>query len=116
MNDRELRYRRSIGTGVPSVEAYGDKMWEIGQTLRRIAMETEETAELFHRGHKELVESNQCLHLSVRHGFQDIGWRTRRKRILLSQEPDTIGKSGHAEENATLWEDLVQRECASLHA
>ena len=39
----------SIGTGVPSLEAFKDDVFHVGETLAAIATETDQTAEQFRR-------------------------------------------------------------------
>ncbi|KAF7513170.1 hypothetical protein GJ744_010566 [Endocarpon pusillum] len=71
--ERNLKCLVSIGTGVPSLKPFGDNMLEIGKTLMSMAVETEATAESFHREHSELDEGNQFFRFSVTEGLQGIG-------------------------------------------
>jgi predicted acylesterase/phospholipase RssA len=71
--ESNLKCLVSIGTGVPSLEPFGDKMWDIARTLKRIATETRKTAESFHQEHSELDEGNQYFRFNVPHGLEKIG-------------------------------------------
>jgi predicted acylesterase/phospholipase RssA len=63
----------SIGTGVPSVGAFGDGFVEIGRTLLAIATDTENTAEIFLRHHSDLDDEHRYFRFNVRRGLEKIG-------------------------------------------
>ena len=62
----------SIGTGVPGVAPYGSSLLEIAKTLKRIATETDLTAEAFHRAHSDLDDGNRYFRFNAS-GLEDIG-------------------------------------------
>ncbi|KAF2802729.1 FabD/lysophospholipase-like protein [Mytilinidion resinicola] len=86
----------SIGTGVPSVRAFGGSLLEIGETLKAMATETETTAEAFLRRYTRLHSEERYFRFNVLSGLGDIGLEeaakrpeivTATRRYLSSEEP-----------------------------
>lgn len=63
----------SIGTGVPSLKAFKDDVFHIGETLAAIATETEQTAERFRRERGLLDRTGRYYRFNVVKGLEDIG-------------------------------------------
>lgn len=63
----------SIGTGVPSLKAFGDSVLEVGKTLLKISTETEGTAESFVQEHSDMDDENRYFRFNVLNGLGDIG-------------------------------------------
>jgi Patatin-like phospholipase len=63
----------SIGTGVPSAEAFGENLIQVYHTLKAAATETERTAKQFVQDHGDLVRRNGYYRLNVTQGLQTIG-------------------------------------------
>ncbi|RYN54782.1 hypothetical protein AA0117_g13318 [Alternaria alternata] len=85
----------SIGTGVPSLKAFKDDVFNIGQTLAAIATETEQTAERFRRERGLLDSTGRYYRFNVARGLEDIGLEEAKKvkemaaatrRYISSQE------------------------------
>jgi hypothetical protein len=85
----------SIGTGVPSLKAFKDDVFNIGQTLAAIATETEVTAERFRRERGPLDSTGRYYRFNVVRGLEDIGLEEAKKvkemaaatrRYISSQE------------------------------
>ncbi|CAN9217260.1 unnamed protein product [Alternaria alternata] len=85
----------SIGTGVPSLKAFKDDVFNIGQTLAAIATETEQTAERFRRERGLLDSTGRYYRFNVVRGLEDIGLEEAKKvkemaaatrRYISSQE------------------------------
>ncbi|KAB2098597.1 hypothetical protein AG0111_0g13155 [Alternaria gaisen] len=85
----------SIGTGVPSLKAFKDDVFNIGQTLAAIATETEVTAERFRRERGPLDSTGRYYRFNVARGLEDIGLEEAKKvkemaaatrRYISSQE------------------------------
>ncbi|CAN9193253.1 unnamed protein product [Alternaria alternata] len=85
----------SIGTGVPSLKAFKDDVFQIGQTLAAIATETEQTAERFRRERGLLDSTGRYYRFNVVRGLEDIGLEEAKKvkemaaatrRYISSQE------------------------------
>ncbi|CAN9175299.1 unnamed protein product [Alternaria alternata] len=85
----------SIGTGVPSLKAFKDDVFNIGQTLAAIATETEQTAERFRRERGLLDSTGRYHRFNVARGLEDIGLEEAKKvkemaaatrRYISSQE------------------------------
>jgi hypothetical protein len=69
----------SIGTGVPSLKAFKDDVFNIGKTLAAIAMETEQTAERFRRERGLLDCTGRYYRFNVAWGLEDIGLEEAKK-------------------------------------
>jgi predicted acylesterase/phospholipase RssA len=85
----------SIGTGVPSLKAFKDDIYHIGETLVAIATETELTAERFRRERSLLDSTGRYYRFNVMRGLEDIGLEEVKKvkeiaaatrRYISSQE------------------------------
>ncbi|KAI4940892.1 hypothetical protein J4E91_011149 [Alternaria rosae] len=85
----------SIGTGVPSLKAFKDDVFNIGQTLAAIATETEQTAEQFRRERGLLDSTGRYYRFNVVRGLEDIRLEEAKKvkemaaatrRYISSQE------------------------------
>ncbi|CAN9193306.1 unnamed protein product [Alternaria alternata] len=85
----------SIGTGVPSLKAFKDDVFNISQTLAAIATETEQTAERFRRERRLLDSTGRYYRFNVVRGLEDIGLEEAKKvkemaaatrRYISSQE------------------------------
>jgi predicted acylesterase/phospholipase RssA len=63
----------SIGTGVPSLKAFKDDVFHIGETLAAIATETEQTAERFRRERPLLDSTGRYYRFNVVRGLENIG-------------------------------------------
>ncbi|KAI1094217.1 hypothetical protein F5B19DRAFT_490645 [Rostrohypoxylon terebratum] len=62
----------SVGTGVPSLEDFGDNLKELVATLKRIATDTEEIERRFYRDHKDLGLGNKYFRFNVDRGLSDV--------------------------------------------
>lgn len=69
----------SIGTGVPSLKAFKDDVFHIGETLAAIATETEQTAERFRREQGLLDSTGRYYRFNVVRGLEDIGLEEAKK-------------------------------------
>lgn len=63
----------SIGTGAHGVSGFGDSLIQVAKTLKRLAVETEKTAETFEREHYALAEGGQYFRFNVTRGLENVG-------------------------------------------
>lgn len=63
----------SIGTGTAPGQSINEGLLSVVQQLKRIATETEQTAQRFLRAHPYLVSANQFFRFNVYHGLGTIG-------------------------------------------
>jgi len=113
----DLQCLISIGTGIPSVNAFGSSLSAIGQSLKDMATQTETTAENFLRAHTKLDTEHRYFRFNVASGLEAVGLEdaTEMARIVnatrryLSSE----GPKKHLEYCA---ENLQERECVSEFA
>lgn len=78
----------SIGTGEPTLSAFGNKFWEIAKTLKEVATETERTANAFQNRHFDLVQANRYYRFNVKHGLENVGleeWAQRDKIVAVTR-------------------------------
>ncbi|KAJ4989895.1 ankyrin repeat protein [Stagonosporopsis vannaccii] len=63
----------SIGTGIPSLKAFGSTLKAVGETMLSMATETETTARKFERRHTKLDSEDRYFRFNVESGLGDIG-------------------------------------------
>jgi predicted acylesterase/phospholipase RssA len=73
----------SVGTGRPSLNAFGQSIHDVAKTLLAIATETEHTAEQFHREHRDLAASQKFFRFSVDRGLEAIGLEEFSKTSIM---------------------------------
>jgi predicted acylesterase/phospholipase RssA len=73
----------SVGTGVPTVEAFGHNLAEIANTLKIMATETETTANDFLRLYTRLHTELRYFRFNVRSGLERVGLEDAAKRYLI---------------------------------
>ena len=99
----------SIGTGVPSMEAFGTKFWEIAQTLQKIATETEKTASNFHRDHMDLSRAYQYYRFNVSQGLQKVGLEDAKQRGVIAAATRNYILSPIMEETLSRFKTVVNK-------
>jgi predicted acylesterase/phospholipase RssA len=83
----------SIGTGVPSIEPFGNDLKTIAKTMVAISTETEKKARDFRRNHENLKESGRYFRFNVSHGLERIGLeRTDRKDDIINITNEYLGE------------------------
>ncbi|KAH7151967.1 hypothetical protein B0J13DRAFT_470560, partial [Dactylonectria estremocensis] len=75
-----LRCLVSIGTGVPAIKPVRDDVLGIGATLKKLATETETTAEQFRRDKSSLDDEGRYYRFNVVRGLEDVGLEESRKQ------------------------------------
>lgn len=80
----DLQCLVSIGTGVPTVKAFGGSLKSIGETLKNMSTETETTAESFLRRYTRLHDDQRYFRFNVLSGLGDIGLEEATKLALIS--------------------------------
>lgn len=63
----------SIGTGIPSLKAFGSTLKAVGETMLSMATETETTARKFERRNTQLDSEDRYFRFNVESGLGDIG-------------------------------------------
>jgi hypothetical protein len=71
--DTQIKCIISIGTGRPSVEPYGDSLFAVAESIRKIATDTESTAESFNQRHGTLYDEGIYYRLNVDRGLERVG-------------------------------------------
>ncbi|KAH7134383.1 hypothetical protein EDB81DRAFT_844943 [Dactylonectria macrodidyma] len=75
-----LRCLVSIGTGVPAIRPVRDDVLGIGATLKKLATETEMTAEQFRRDKSSLDDEGRYYRFNVVRGLEHVGLEESRKQ------------------------------------
>ncbi|KAM5348926.1 hypothetical protein ACJ41O_008749 [Fusarium nematophilum] len=75
-----LRCLVSIGTGVPAIRPVRDDVLGIGATLKKLATETETTAEQFRRDKSSLDDEGRYYRFNVVRGLEHVGLEESRKQ------------------------------------
>jgi hypothetical protein len=81
--EEDIKCLVSIGTGIPSLNAFGDDLLEIGQSLIAIATETERTAERFCRDKSRLDDEGRYYRFNVIKGLEGIGLEDSEQRNAI---------------------------------
>lgn len=74
----------SLGTGFRAHSSFGPSVLKVTKTLIRIALETEKTAEGFHRGYPTLVNNDKYFRFNVPKGLEAIGTSEYEKVNILA--------------------------------
>jgi len=81
----------SIGTGQPSLKPFGESLLDIAKTLSEIATDTEYTAELFSKEHRDLAQSKCYFRFNVEKGLENVGLEDSKQETLsLHQREDML--------------------------
>jgi predicted acylesterase/phospholipase RssA len=107
----------SIGTGVPSLKAFGDNLLDVGQTLLAIATETEKTAERFCRDKSRLDDEGRYFRFNVLKGLEDIGLEDSKQRnAIIAATSRYVQSQAVFKQMKACGNNLTRRECASMFA
>ena len=79
-----LRCLVSIGTGLPTLTPVRDDLLGIWSTLRKLATETEKTAEQFRRDKSILDDEGRYVRFNVDHGLEHIGLEESAKKSEIA--------------------------------
>lgn len=74
----------SIGTGQPSMAAFGDNLKEVATSLIKIATDTENTAEEFLRANRDLRGQKRYFRFNVPKGLEKVGLEEYEKKAVIS--------------------------------
>jgi predicted acylesterase/phospholipase RssA len=85
----------SIGTGVPTVESFGTTLWQVGETILKMATETELTADQFMKDRgKDLEIPRRYFRFNVTHGLENVGLEEADKREVIAGMTARYGRLG----------------------
>jgi predicted acylesterase/phospholipase RssA len=104
----------SIGTGIPSLEAFGDSPLSVANTLKNIATDSMRAAEDFQRHHPNMVRDNRFFRFSVLRGLEKIGLEEAGKRKeIVAATREYIQEENIFKQMEACADKLQQRGCAS---
>ena len=102
----------SIGTGVPSLTPFKDDLIGIGQSLLKIATETEKTAERFSRDKSRLDNVGRYYRFNVLRGLEDIGLEdSKRKNAIIAATDRYIKSQMVFKQMKACANNMSRREC-----
>jgi len=78
----QIRCLLSIGTGKPALSAFGQSLKEVGESIIKIATETQRTANNFHEMHEELANRDGYFRFNPP-DISDIGLEEASKRNII---------------------------------
>ena len=108
----KLRCLVSIGAGVPSPNPVRDDVFGISTTLKRLATETEKTAQQFHREKSTLDDEGRYYRFNVDHGLEEIGLEeSRRKKDIASATVRYLESQAIFQKMKACANNLAQRKC-----
>ncbi|KAF4632557.1 hypothetical protein G7Y89_g5568 [Cudoniella acicularis] len=101
----------SIGTGLPSSKLFHGSNSHIGEVLKSIATETEETAVRFRRDKSHFEDSGRYYRFNVERGLEDVGLEESKKRGEITAATQRyIGSQGVVTQMQACADDLAGRE------
>jgi predicted acylesterase/phospholipase RssA len=104
----------SVGTGMPSLEPFGKKLWDVPQTLLSIATDTERTAEKWQRTHDTLFREKRAFRFNVMAGLENIGLEdSKRQGDILAATKRYIALQNVLDQMNDCAANLQTRECMS---
>ncbi|KAL9102290.1 MAG: hypothetical protein Q9187_009143, partial [Circinaria calcarea] len=81
----------SIGTGIPTLRAFGKSLKELGVTLIAMATESQKTAQTFQQAHSELEKSQRYYRFNVPGGLNDVGLdEVKKKDTIVAATKDYL--------------------------
>ncbi|KAJ6184435.1 hypothetical protein N7519_005736 [Penicillium mononematosum] len=105
----------SIGTGIPSLSAFGPGLREVAQALKSIATETEATASTFCKHHTGLFQSGKAFRFNVVRGLETIGLEeTSKWGNIKAATRNYVQKEEVRVEIKKCAANLQERECLSF--
>ena len=107
----------SVGTGMPSLEPFGDDPVTIGLSLLAIATETQKTVEQFQRDRSHLDEQRRLFRFNVMQGLEKVGLEdiSKRKAIIAATRKYLESQTAFKELKYCS-KNLAERGCASQFA
>ena len=99
----------SIGTGEPHSLPVGNNAWELVETLKKIATNSQETAERFARDHPEFLSEGKYYRFNVVKGLESVGLEEHEKSDVVASATNTyMQKDAQA--------DQVKSFCSTINA
>ena len=107
----------SIGTGEPAIKPFGDDLKSLAETLVSISTETDTTAEMFKKAHRDLDESLRYCRFNVVNGLQDIGLEEAdRKHDIINITKHYLQSQDVLKQMRAFLKNLAQHQCVSTFA
>lgn len=105
----------SIGTGIPSLNAFGPGLKGVAKALKAIATETETTASLFRKHHTQLFQSGKAFRFNVVRGLEMIGLEeTSKWGAIKAATRNYVQTEEVRVEMKACAANLLERECMSF--
>lgn len=101
----------SIGTGQPSLDAFGQNIKDVAESLLAIATDTEHTAEMFHREHRDLARANKYFRFNVNRGLERVGLEEYAKSSVIVAATKRYLESQEIYEKLLLCQESLRDKC-----
>jgi len=92
-----IRCLLSVGTGRPPLTSFGDSVWSVMDSIKKIAAETQKTAQTFHDMHRSLADRNAYFRFNPR-DIDEVGLDEAGKRGMVEartaaylEDPEVVG-------------------------
>lgn len=110
--ENNLQCLVSVGTGVPSVTAFGNNLKNIGEALKNMSTETERTAEDFVRRYSRLHSEERYFRFNVLTGLEKVGLEDATKMDVIGQATRRyVTTEEHKKRLESCAKNLGRREC-----
>lgn len=110
--EQNLQCMISIGTGIPTVEAFGRSLVMIASTLKSMATETESTADAFIRLHTRLHTEHRYFRFNVLSGLEQVSLEDASRRYqIVAATRRYLAAEENRKQLELCAENLRLREC-----
>ncbi|KAE9378672.1 FabD/lysophospholipase-like protein [Stipitochalara longipes BDJ] len=94
----QIRFILSIGTGRPALKKIGSSLTDFGKTLIKMTVETQRTANTFHRVHQDLVDIDGYFRFNPP-DLDEVGLDEASKKGIIQQRTAAFGQDPDVEKN-----------------
>ncbi|MCJ1359494.1 MAG: hypothetical protein MMC33_009496 [Icmadophila ericetorum] len=91
--ESNVRLVLSIGTGRPPLQSFGSSLSDVGNSIIRIAAETQATAEQFLENHEELSARGGYFRFNPPDLYREVGLEEAGKRSIIMERTEAYGSS-----------------------
>jgi calcium-independent phospholipase A2-gamma len=92
----QIRFILSIGTGKPAMKEIGSSLKGFGETIIKMAAETQKTANTFHRVHQDLVDIDGYFRFNPP-DLDEVGLDEASKKGIIQQRTAAFGQDPEVE-------------------
>jgi calcium-independent phospholipase A2-gamma len=105
----QIRCLLSIGTGRPRQGVFGRSLKEVGETIIKIATETQVTADRFERGHESLFNENHAFRFNPP-DIDEVGIEDADQKGLIAARTESYGNDADTRRRLTNFKEAAGEE------